>query len=169
MKTNLTLIGMPGAGKSTVGIILAKNLGWSFIDTDILIQINTQKTLQQIIDESDYLQLRVIEETQILKLNIDNHIISTGGSVAYSEKSMAHLKKISRVIHLDAGFETIEKRINNFETRGISKAHDQSFRDLYEERQRLYRKYADITIDTDAITQDEVAQKIEAVLTQLPE
>ncbi len=75
MKSNLTLIGMPGAGKSTIGIILAKNLGLGFIDTDVLIQINQQKTLQQILDESDHLNLRSIEESEILKINIENHVL----------------------------------------------------------------------------------------------
>ena len=98
MKTNLTLIGMPGAGKSTVGIILAKNLGLGFIDTDVLIQINRQQTLQQILDASDHLNLRRIEEEEILKLNITRHVIATGGSAAYSEKAMAHLQRISTII-----------------------------------------------------------------------
>jgi len=91
MKTNLTLIGMPGTGKSTVGVILAKNLGLGFIDTDVLIQINRQKTLQQILDERGHLALRDIEENEILKLNIENHVIATGGSAAYSETGMALL------------------------------------------------------------------------------
>lgn len=152
---------MPGAGKSTVGIVLAKNMGLSFIDTDILIQINNQKTLQEILDESDHMNLRTIEEKEILKINIRDHVISTGGSVAYSDKSMIHLQTLSTIIHLDASFDTIEKRIKNFETRGIAKDKDQTFKDLYDERQRLYRKYADITVDTDGITQDEVAAQIE--------
>ena len=93
MKTNLTLIGMPGAGKSTIGIILAKNLSLGFIDTDVLIQINQQKSLQQILDESDHLNLRAIEEDEILKLNVSRHVIATGGSAAYSDKAMVHLQR----------------------------------------------------------------------------
>ena len=84
MQTNLTLIGMPGAGKSTIGIILAKNLGLGFIDTDVLIQINRQKTLQQILDESDHLNLRAIEEEEICQLNVSRHVIASGGIVVYS-------------------------------------------------------------------------------------
>ena len=151
---------MPGVGKSTVGIILAKIMGLSFIDTDILIQINNQTTLQAIIDQSGYLKLREIEQAEILKINIKSHIISTGGSVVYSPLSMEHLGAISTIVHLDADFKTIEGRINNFETRGIAKGKDQSFEELYEERQLLYRKYADISINTEEITQDEVAMKI---------
>ena len=160
MKANLTLIGMPGAGKSTVGIILAKELGFGFIDTDVLIQINEQKTLQQIIDESDHLNLRAIEEREILKLNIDHHVIATGGSAAYSEKAMNHLRSISTLIFLQADFEVIEKRIHNFESRGIAKAKGQTFRELFEERQILYRKYADITIDCNELDQENLARQI---------
>lgn len=164
LKKNLTLIGMPGVGKSTVGIILAKIMGLSFIDTDILIQINSQKTLQEIMDESGYLNLRAIEQEEILKINIENHVISTGGSVVYSPLSMEHLSVLSTIVHLDAGFETIKKRITNFETRGIAKDKDQTFEQLYEERQLLYRKYADLSVTTDRITQDEVAMEIAAKL-----
>lgn len=160
MKSNLTLIGMPGAGKSTVGVILAKNLGLGFIDTDVLIQINQQKTLQQIIDESNYLNLRAIEEKEILKINIKNHVIATGGSVAYSEKAMSHLRCISKIIFFEVNFEEIKKRIHNFEIRGIAKAKDQTFEELFKERQILYKKYAEITIDCNELDQEELAVKI---------
>jgi shikimate kinase len=160
MKSNLTLIGMPGAGKSTVGIILAKNLGLGFIDTDVLIQINQQKTLQQIIDETDHLNLRAIEEKEILKLNISNHVIATGGSAAYSEKAMTHLLNISKIIFLEASFEVIKKRINNFNTRGIAKNKGQTFEDLFKERQVLYKKYAELTINCNALDQERLAVQI---------
>lgn len=164
MRSNISLIGMPGAGKSTIGIIMAKNLGLGFIDTDVLIQINQQKTLQQIIDKSDHLNLRAIEEKEVLKLNIENHIIATGGSVVYSEKSMAHLNKISRIIFLETNFETIKSRIHNFETRGIAKANHQSFRDLFNERQILYKKYAEVSIDCNELGQEELALRISTSL-----
>lgn len=160
MKSNLTLIGMPGAGKSTVGIVLAKNISFGFIDTDVLIQINQQRSLQQIINESDHLNLRKIEEKEILKLNIDNHIISTGGSAPYSEKAMEHLLAISTIVFLKASYEEIERRIHNFETRGIAKAEDQTFRDLFEERQILYKKYAEIVIECDDLNIDQVAMEV---------
>ena len=160
MKSNLTLIGMPGAGKSTIGIILAKNLGLGFLDTDVLIQINQQKTLQQIINESDYLNLRAIEEKEILKINIANHVMATGGSVPYSQKAMKHLKELSAIIFLEASFEVIQKRIKNFETRGIAKDTDQTFEDLFKERQILYKRYADITIDCNDLDQEELADQI---------
>lgn len=160
MKSNLTLIGMPGAGKSTVGIILAKNLGLGFIDTDVLIQINRQKTLQQIIDSSDHLNLRRIEEKEILRINIENHVIATGGSAIYSQKAMSHLRNISKIIFLEITFENIKNRIHNFETRGIAKTKNQSFEELFMERQLLYKNYADITIDCNTLDQEELAIEI---------
>ena len=164
MKTNLTLIGMPGAGKSTVGIILAKNLGLGFIDTDVLIQINRQKTLQQILDESDHLNLRAIEEEEILKLNISQHVIATGGSAAYSEKAMAHLQHISTIVFLKVSFDEIERRIRNFATRGIAKSKDQTFQELFDERQILYRRYAQFVLSCDGLNQEQVAEEISRLL-----
>jgi shikimate kinase len=160
MGTNYTLIGMPGAGKSTIGIILAKNLSCGFIDTDILIQINRGKSLQEIINESDFLNLRYVEEHEILKLNVKNHVIATGGSAVYSEKAMSHLKSISKIIFLDVEFEIIRERIRNFETRGIAKADSQTFKDLFDERQILYKKYADLTIECTRLNQEEIAEII---------
>lgn len=160
MKSNLTLIGMPGAGKSTVGIILAKNMGLGFVDTDVLIQINQQKTLQQIMDERGYLCLRAIEEKEILKININNHVIATGGSAVYSEKAMAHLSDISKIIFLEVNFEEIEHRIRNFGTRGIAKADKQTFADLFNERQVLYKRYAEIIIDGNDLDQERLAEMI---------
>jgi shikimate kinase len=160
MKTNLTLIGMPGAGKSTIGIVLAKNLSLGFIDTDVLIQIKRQKSLQQILDESDHLKLRSIEEEEILKLNVSHHVIATGGSAAYSHKAMTHLGAISTVIFLEVSFAEIERRIRNFASRGIAKAKEQTFRELFDERQILYNRYADLTVHCDGLDQEEIAHII---------
>ena len=160
MANNISLIGMPGAGKSTVGIILAKYLSFGFIDTDILIQINHQKPLQQILNETGHLNLRAIEEKEVLKLNIENHVIATGGSIVYSEKTMIHLLRISRVIFLEVNYQEIKRRIHNFNTRGIAKSKDQTFKELFEERQPLYKKYAEITVDCNHLDQEEVALEI---------
>ena len=162
-KSNITLIGMPGAGKSTIGIILAKYLTFGFIDTDVLIQINHQKSLQEIMDAHDYLTLRQIEEQEILKLNIQRHIISTGGSAVYSPKAMKHLAAISRIIFLEVDFAEITRRIHNFEQRGIAKREDQSFESLFEERKILYEQYAELTIPCRNLDQDQVAEKIVAL------
>ncbi len=160
MKPNITLIGMPGAGKSTTGIILAKNVGAGFVDTDVLIQINHQKRLQQIIEESGHLNLRAIEEREILKINIEHHVIATGGSAVYSQKAMAHLSAISTIVFLEVGFEEIKRRIDNFDTRGIAKDEGQTFEALFMERQILYKKYADVIFGCDGVNQEQLAAQI---------
>lgn len=160
MKSNITLTGMPGSGKSTVGIILAKYLSFGFIDTDVLIQINQQKSLQEILNGSDYLNLRNIEEQEILKINVQNHVVSTGGSAVYSRRAMSHLRDISTIVFLKVDFETCSTRIHNFDTRGIAKAKNQTFLDLYHERQVLYKEYAEITVDCNIKTQEEIAEEI---------
>ncbi len=160
MKSNITLIGMPGAGKSTTGVILAKYLSFDFIDTDVLIQTNQQKTLQDIIDETDYLNIRKIEEDEILKLNIENCVIATGGSAVYSEKAMTYLKNMSTSIFLKVSYDVACRRIKDFEQRGIAKPKTQTFIDLYRERQLLYEKYAQLTIDCDNLDQESIAQDI---------
>ena len=159
-KTNLTLIGMPGAGKSTLGIILAKNLSLGFIDTDVLIEKNQHKTLQQILDASDHLNLRALEEQEILKLSVSRHVIATGGSAAYSEKAMAHLQRMSVIVFLEVSYGEIMRRIRNFASRGIARAAHQTFRQLFDERQSLYKKYAEVTIDCDGLDQEEIVQQI---------
>ena len=151
---------MPGAGKSTIGIILAKDLACGFLDTDILIQINQQQSLQQILDTQGYLTLRKIEEQEILKVNLHHHIIATGGSAVYSQLAMEHLAKDSVIVFLDVDFEQIRERIRNFDTRGIARAEDQSLEDLFIERGKLYRQYADITIDCRTLHQEELAVEI---------
>ena len=166
MKTNITLIGMPGAGKSTVGIILAKNLAYGFIDTDVLIQINRQKSLQDILDESDYLNLRKIEEQEVFKININTHIISTGGSVVYSDKAMSHLCDISTIVFLKISYSVMQQRVHNLETRGIAKADRQSYQDLFDERQSLYEKYAELSVDCDQPDQEDLAR---IIILELPD
>lgn len=151
---------MPGAGKSTIGIILAKYMSLGFLDTDVLIQINQQKSLQEIINESDYLNLRKIEEEEILKINIRNHVIATGGSAVYSRTAMSHLRDISMIVFLKVQYEEIKKRIHNFKSRGIAKHQDQTFRDLFNERQILYNKYAELVIDCKDFDQEEIAEII---------
>lgn len=160
MKLNLTLIGMPGAGKSTVGIILAKRLSFGFVDTDILIQTRQKETLQQIMDKHGHLHLRSVEEREILALNLEHHVIATGGSAVYSEAAMTHLQTISTILFLKVGYDEILKRIRNFSSRGIAKAVDQTFVELYDERQVLYERYADMTIDCAGLDQDEIVEQI---------
>lgn len=158
--SNLILIGMPGSGKSTVGIILAKMMTRPYIDTDILIQLAEKRSLQEIVDHQGHMVLRDIEERVLLDINCQNHIIATGGSAAYSDKAMNHLKRDGVVIFLDADLVTLKSRISNYETRGLAKRPDQSFADLFQERYQLYTKYADITTPSKGETQEEVCADI---------
>lgn len=144
--SNISLIGMPGAGKSTIGVQLAKATTRDFVDTDLLIQLREQQSLQQIIDNTDYVNLRWIEEQVLLSLNYDHHIIATGGSAVYSQAGMAVLKKLGPVVFLDVALDQLKQRIHNFQQRGIARHPDQSFADLLIERNQLYHQYADHVI-----------------------
>jgi shikimate kinase len=159
-KKNIVLIGMPGAGKSTIGVILAKLASMSFIDTDVTIQTVHRKTLQDILDEGGYLHLRQVEEDILLALNLEDHVIATGGSAAYSDPAMMHLKQNGLVVFLDVALPLLEKRIHNFATRGLAKRDDQTFEDLFEERSHIYRKYADIRIDCKDFSQEDLCDEI---------
>jgi shikimate kinase len=159
-RSNIVLVGMPGSGKSTVGVILAKMANLDFVDTDILIQLSAGKPLQEIVDKDGYMVLRKIEEECLLKLNCRNHVIATGGSAVYSPSAMAHLKKDGVIIFLDVDLETLKTRIRNHETRGLAKRPDQTIEELFEERLALYRDYADITISGVGLTQEEVCDAI---------
>ena len=159
-KTNLVLIGMPGSGKSTIGVLLAKKTSRDFVDTDVVIQSHEHRSLQDIVDNDGYMVLRDIEEKWVTQLAVEHTVISTGGSVVYSEKSMAHLAGDGVIIFLDVTLDTLKKRITDYDQRGIARRPDQSFEELFEERSVLYRRYADITIASDGINQDEVCAAI---------
>jgi shikimate kinase len=158
--SNIVLIGMPGSGKSTVGIILAKLTSRSFIDTDVLIQTREVRSLQDIVDHDGYLFLREIEEKTLLGLDLRNHVIATGGSAVYSPAAMRHLKSDGVIIFLDVNLETLKVRVSDYATRGLAKRPDQNVDDLFAERSALYRKYADITIDCAGVGHEEVCARI---------
>ncbi len=160
-KTNIALIGMPGSGKSTVGVLLAKASGMDFVDTDLLIQSRAGATLQTIVDENGYEALREVEEQVLLSLSLSHHVIATGGSVVYSEPGMAHLRQSSVVVFLDVTLETVRERIGNYSLRGISKRPDQTIEDLFEERLDLYRRYADITVTCDDRSMEAVCSAVQ--------
>lgn len=159
-QANIVLIGMPGSGKSTVGVILAKLTSRDFVDGDVLIQISQGRSLQDIVDTEGHMALRRIEEEVLVALHCLNHVIATGGSAAYSHAAMTHLKSNGVVIFLDVDLPTLESRIHDFDTRGLAKRPDQTFTDLFEERFALYTKYADITIQCADLTQEEVCDRI---------
>jgi shikimate kinase len=160
MKNNVVLIGMPGAGKSTNGLLLAKAMGKDFVDTDVLIQVREGKTLQQILDNSGYLQLRQIEESVLLEIDLCNTVIATGGSAVYSTNGMATLKKNGLIVYLETPLKTLKQRINDYETRGIAKHPEQSFDDLFSERCKLYSQYANITVHCDQQSPEDVVKHI---------
>jgi shikimate kinase len=162
MQSNIVLIGMPGSGKSTVGVVLAKKTMRDFVDTDILIQKSQSRPLQDIVDKDGYLALRHIEEEALLVLDVRHHVISTGGSAVYGDRAMRHHKAGGPAVFLDVTLETLEARVPDFSTRGLAKRPDQSFEELFAERNALYRKYADVTVKCDGLTVEEVCARIMA-------
>ena len=166
-RSNILLIGMPGSGKSTVGVILAKQTGRAFVDTDLLIQLSQARTLQDIVDRDGYLELRRIEEEVLLGLSATNHVIATGGSAVYSTRAMEHLKAGGVVVFLDADPATLEARIRDYDTRGLAKRPDQTFQQLFEERLPLYRKYAEIAIPCGGLSHEQVAASVIEALENL--
>ncbi len=162
--SNIVLIGMPGAGKSTVGVLLAKRLAKNFVDTDLLIQSAEGRPLQDIVDHDGYMALREIEERVLLGMTVENHVVATGGSAAYSDAAMRHLKRNGLVVFLDISLDSLRSRVRDYDTRGIARRPDQSFEDLFDERFRLYSKYADIVVDEENLTPEETVERIVTAL-----
>jgi len=163
-KNSIILVGMPGAGKSTLGVLLAKELTLDFLDTDVSIQVHEGRSLQDIMDSEGYMKLREIEEAVLLKTDASGKVISTGGSAVYSDSGMMHLKEQGTVIFLDVTLDELRRRIHNFDTRGIARRPDQSFEELFEERCALYNKYSDIRFDCNGKTPAEILDAIQTEL-----
>lgn len=159
---NIILIGMPGAGKSTLGVLLAKELAKCFVDTDLLIQEQAGKTLQAILDEQGYEALREIEARVLRALDVTNAVIATGGSAVYSEQAMARLKQLGSCIYLRLSLEQVEQRVHNTSSRGIACAPGQTLAEVYAERQPLYARYADIVVDCDNKNVEQVLVELQA-------
>ena len=162
---NIVLIGMPGVGKSTVGVLLAKRSGYSFLDTDIYIQTRQGQSLQEIIANLGATGFCDLEERHLLSISLKAHVIATGGSVVYSHKAMQHLRRDGFVVHLDLNCAKLKKRLDDIEQRGVVIAPGQDIDGLYAERDLLYRKYADVTVETDDLAPDQVVQLIYEIVT----
>ena len=159
-KENIILIGMPGSGKSTCGVLAAKALLKNFFDTDLLFQGLEEKRLQDIIDDDGIEYFLSAEERAILSLDINATVVATGGSVVYSDKSMEHLKKSGKVIYLHLSYDTMVDRIKNITTRGVVVKEGDSLEDMYDERLPMYQKWADVVINCDNNTVEQTVEKI---------
>ena len=160
MKDNIVLIGMPGVGKSTVGVILAKMIGYQFTDADLLIQKQEGKLLHEIIAEKGTDGFIEIEERVNASIEASHTIIATGGSVVYGKKAMEHLSHIGTVVYLKVPYDILEKRLEDIKGRGVVLKEGQTLRTLYDERTPLYEKYADIEISEDGLNVEQTVEKL---------
>ncbi|MCP1101040.1 shikimate kinase [Aequitasia blattaphilus] len=151
-KNNLILIGMPASGKSTIGVVAAKRMGYQFIDTDLLIQQQEKRLLKEIIEQEGIEGFLKIENQVNGDLDVEQAVISPGGSVIYCEEAMKHFKEIGVVVYLDVDYKEIEKRISDAAGRGVVLKEGQTLKDLYEERLPFFEKYADVTVSQEGLT-----------------
>lgn len=164
MKANITLIGMPASGKSTIGVLLAKRLGYSFVDVDIVIQEKTGKLLKEIIAQEGTEGFLRIEDQINQGLDVRRSVIAPGGSVIYGEGAMKHLKEISTVVYLKLSYQAVRRRLGNLKDRGVALKDGMTLRDLYNERVPLYERYADITVDETGKTPGQTVDELRAIM-----
>jgi shikimate kinase len=164
LPSTISLIGMPGAGKSTVGVLLAKLAGLAFNDTDLEIQIRAGATLQEIVDSRGPVALRALEEEILLAVPLQGSVIATGGSVVYSDRIMQRLQQAGPVVYLEVSLPTLEARVAAAPPRGIASDADHSYADIFEERTPLYRRYADLTVTGEGRNSQDVAMAVLARL-----
>lgn len=159
-KSNIVLIGMPGVGKSTVGVILAKELGFKFLDADLLIQQQEGRLLREIIAKEGAEGFIEVENRVNASICAERTIIATGGSAVYGKEAMQHLKEIGTVVYLEVSYDTIRSRLEDIKGRGVVLKSGQTLKDLYEERIPLYRKYADVVISEEHLNIEQTVQKL---------
>ncbi len=163
--SNLILIGMPASGKSTVGVILAKELKYRFIDTDLILQEQTDQTLMEIIQHRGMDGFLALENEVLAGLSARRSVIATGGSAVYGAEAMARLSELGTVIYLKHRYEVIESRLTNIRTRGVVMSPGKTLHDLFQERTPLYERYADLTVEADGLTTEQTVQVIVSLLT----
>lgn len=163
-KTNIVLIGMPGCGKSTVGVLLAKRIRKKFVDTDLFIQEQEERLLSEIIEEEGLERFVEIENEVNATLLTENSVIAPGGSVVYGEAAMRHLRDIAKIVYLRLSYESVERRLGDLKKRGVVFRPDQTLLDLYRERCPLYETYADIVVDCDNL---ELGETLEMVMERI--
>lgn len=161
---NVILIGMPGAGKSTVGVVLAKRLGYRFIDSDLVIQEKKGMLLHQIIEEKGVDGFLKVENDINASIRVEQSVIATGGSVIYGAEAMQHLKSIGKVVYLKLSYEEIENRLGDLNERGVALKEGQTLLDLYNERTPYYEKYADVVIDCEHKMIKDIVAKIASLM-----
>ncbi len=166
IKENIVLIGMPGAGKSTLGVVLAKIVKKSFIDADLLIQDQCDKTLQKIIDEKGPDGFIEIEGQVLSGIEAHNCVIATGGSAVYSDEAMRHLGEIGTIVYLQISYESLLARLGDLQERGVvlKGGVGMSLRELFDERKPLYEKYAEITVNVDDLSITAAARKVASIV-----
>lgn len=164
---NIVLIGMPGVGKSTAGVVLAKVLGYEFIDADLIIQQQEGKLLREIIAEVGTEGFIEVENRVNSQIEVEKSVIATGGSVVYGNEAMQHLREIGTVVYLKVSYDILEKRLHDIKGRGVVLKDGQDLRGLYEERVPLYEKYADITVCEDNLNVEQTIEKITEQLNKL--
>ena len=164
---NIVSIGMPGVGKSTAGVVLAKVLGYEFIDADLIIQQQEGKLLREIIAEVGTDGFIEVENRVNSQIEVEKSVIATGGSVVYGKEAMQHLREIGTVVYLKVSYDILEKRLHDIKGRGVVLKDGQDLRGLYEERVPLYEKYADITVCEDNLNVEQTIEKITEQLNKL--
>ncbi len=161
IKNNIILIGMPGAGKSTIGVILAKRLGFDFMDTDLAIQAREKARLQQIIDTKGLAYFRHVEEQVLLNLELEHNVIATGGSVVYYRQGLTTFSRTGHLVYLQVPLEILRRRIADMGRRGLVMADGQTFDQLYHERIPLYEEFSELTVHCAALNAEQVAVELE--------